>query len=267
MRRFQHLPDVSAASRFVVPSALAATSLLHHAVLRAHHHAATHLGLTPARLDTELQRVVVEPASAADASSSSAEAPPLPPSLSSSSTAAAHHHPLLPEGLQQDWIRESFSPTQSLVRFVPTNGTFVVGPDDVLRYHPPGGEGDDALLLDLPCCTLTVQYDRRQYPPPPATTTTMMATMATHAHDPWVVKLFNVGLLVGAVELLIAVDTYRDDRMQSQEPSFPAFARFDASVLVALLLGPRTLAALPVPLVPNYQAQVGATIYAIIIMP
>jgi phage RecT family recombinase len=44
----------SIASRVVLPSALVSTSLLHHTVLRGHHHAATHIGLSSARLNAEL---------------------------------------------------------------------------------------------------------------------------------------------------------------------------------------------------------------------
>jgi hypothetical protein len=269
MRRFQSLPGVSIASRVVLPSALVSTSLLHHTVLRGHHHAATHIGLSSARLNAELLLQAPSPPTptmmmtgliggttvvAEEEEEVEVEAP-------TAAAAAAATPPLLllPDGLEQDWIRESLSPTQSLVRFTPINkGTFVVGPDDVLRFHHGGEEGH--MILDLPCGTLCVHYDPRQYAQPHTPTTT---SAAVQTHDPWVVKLLNVGLLVGAVELLIAVDTYkgRDDQMQSQEPSLPAFARFDTSVLVALMLGPRALSTFPASLVPNYQAQVCVCVY------
>lgn len=65
----------------------------------------------------------------------------------------------LPEGLSQTWIHGNLSNTLHVVRVVPTTGTFAIGPDDVLRFH--GGEQP---LADLPCNTMAVSFDTKQFP-------------------------------------------------------------------------------------------------------
>ena len=102
----------------------------------------------------------------------------------------------LPEGaiprehvLQQSWISKQLAGTLYTLSVVPQGGSFAVGPDDILRYHGESG------LLDttgLPAPTFPIRYDERLH-------TTDRA---------WATHLLNVALYVGAVELLISVDTY-----------------------------------------------------------
>jgi hypothetical protein len=260
LRRFQLIRGVSAASRVVVPSSLAASSLLHHSIMQAHHVAATHVGLTSAQV--EAAAAATSDAKQQEPADDNAE-PQCPENSEENNEGAVvvaqskGSPPVLPEALCQDWIKESFSPTLSLVRIVPTSGTFVVGPDDVLRFH------SDGPLIDLPCSTLVVHYDPRQYPSSAANTEGVAASSADAPpgeapHAPWTIKLFNVGVLAGAVELLIAVDTYRggrDDAVQ-REPSLNAFARFDCRVLAALMLRTRPVPTIPASVVSTFQSQV-----------
>jgi hypothetical protein len=281
VRRFSAVHGVSPASRVLFPSNLATTSMLHHAIVQAHHISGTHFGMTQAALDglrhssnPAEAKVVVD--TNHNNNNNEEDGPPLPPSKEE--TLAVAIVPVLPENLTQDWIKSSLSPTISLIRVVPQTGTFAVGPDSVLRFHSEGG------LLDLPCGTLLVQYDARQYPTATAATvavaeiknddqvvdgdkktaatTMMIARGDAVSHDPWLIKLFNVAVVAGAVELLVTVDTYRgkDDGSGGGEVSLPAFARIDVSVLVAILLR-ATQHSLAVPLpeavTTTFDVQVG----------
>lgn len=88
----------------------------------------------------------------------------------------------------------------------------------MLRFHPEGES-----LSDLPSCgALLVQYEPRQYGPA--------------ASRDWVIKLLNIAVMMGAVELLVALDTYRSKKDDSGNNNMHAFARVDLSKIVAAML-------------------------------
>jgi len=102
-------------------------------------------------------------------------------------------------------------------------GIFAVGADDVLRFHA----GENEVLADLPSSSssnsvLLVHYEPRQYAPA--------------ASRDWIIKLLNLAVMLGAVELLIALDTYRSKRDENKELSMHAFARVDLSKIVNAML-------------------------------
>lgn len=91
--------------------------------------------------------------------------------------------------LQQSWISKNLASSVFAMRVTPTEGTFAIGPDDVLRFH-----GTDSILeaAGLTTPTFPVHYDAKLY-----------SSNAT-----WAAHLLNVALFVGAAELLIIADTY-----------------------------------------------------------
>jgi hypothetical protein len=134
---------------------------------------------------------------------------------------------LLPPGLNQELIKSNFAQTISVVRISPTMGTFALGADNILRFHSEGA------LADLPHGSIIVRFDPRQYP------------SGNAENLIWTIKLFNIAVIVGAMELLVAVNTYqrRNDGGgdggggdgPQRETKFYAFARIETAAFTNLI--------------------------------
>ena len=95
---------------------------------------------------------------------------------------------------------------------------------------------------DLPCSTFLVRFDTRLYP---ADTTEGLA---------WTIRLLNVAVLFGAVELFVAVDLYRG-KDDSREPSLYSFARIDPTPFMTLIQRQGALPSVPSYIAAAFQAQ------------
>ena len=121
-------------------------------------------------------------------------------------------------GLNQAMIKGNISATVSVVKILleKGHGTFAIGADDILRFHASQS------LADIPCTTMTVQYDG----------------LGFGASKDWVCKLFNVLALSGGMELVVIMDSYQTNKTQQQggDIVLDAFARPDISGLIGRLL-------------------------------
>jgi hypothetical protein len=154
-----------------------------------------------------------------------------------------------PEGLCQDMIKGNISSTVSLVRATPSpaHGVFAYGADDKLRFHL-----NDS-IADLPCVeTLLVKFDEAVF-------------FGLGGGDggeadkkEWVAKMMNVAVTMRAMEMFIAVDTYKAkdsggadgaaDGGSKGEQSMDCYVRIDTSVMTAFALAstpPTPAASLP----------------------
>jgi hypothetical protein len=156
-----------------------------------------------------------------------------------------------PEGLCQDMIKGNISSTVSLVRATPSpaHGVFAYGADDRLRFHL-----NDS-IADLPCVeTLLVKFDEAVF-------------FGLGGGDggeadkkEWVAKMMNVAVTMRAMEMFIAVDTYKAkdsgsggadgaaDGGSKGEQSMDCYVRIDTSVMTAFALAstpPTPAASLP----------------------
>jgi hypothetical protein len=127
--------------------------------------------------------------------------------------------------LTQDMIKGNLSTTVSLIRAVPgqAQGVFALGPDDKMRFHI------NEPMSDIPCAdTLMVHYDA--------------AIFAAGKDKDWVAKLFNVAVVMKAVELFVAVDTYKSNKAAGGDGEdgggfiMDCYARLDVSVLISHIL-------------------------------
>ena len=131
------------------------------------------------------------------------------------------HLPPAAEGtknkINQEWLKGSISNTVSIVKVTADQGTFAIGPDDVLRFHVTQP------LADLPCAQMTVQCD---------------AGVFGADNKDWVCKLFNVLTLMGAMELLVILDSYKASKLESEgeDSVLEGFARVDVPALIERLL-------------------------------
>lgn len=134
-----------------------------------------------------------------------------------------------PKGLQQDMLKGNLSSTVSLIRAVPSQaqGVFALGADDNMRFHI------NEPIADLPCSgsLLRVHYDP--------------AIFASGSDKDWITKLFNVALVMGAIEIFVVVDTYKTSKQQQaaggggeddEGPSMDCYARLNVSVLISSIL-------------------------------
>ena len=121
--------------------------------------------------------------------------------------------------LRQSMVKGNLSSTVSLVRAAieKGQGTFAIGPDDVLRFHPTES------LSDLPGAQISITYDANGF---------------GGASKDWVCKLFNVLALAGCMELLVVMDSYKpkNDASAEEDAALSAFARPDIGTLLGLLL-------------------------------
>ena len=219
LRSYTPMPNLSASARHLFASSVASATLEHARVRLTQFQSAEHVAL-------QQQRVATPPAPDSD------------PNHANNNNNATTTTPL-PPGLNQEWIHGNLSATISLVRLVPTAGTFAMGPDDVLRFH-----ADDQLSApaDLPCSTFLVRFDTRLYP---SDTTEGLA---------WTIRLLNVAVLFGAVELFVAVDLYRG-KDDSREPSLYSFARIDPTPFMTLIQRQGALPSVPSYIAAAFQAQ------------
>jgi hypothetical protein len=132
-----------------------------------------------------------------------------------------------PKGLQQDMLKGNLSSTVSLIRAVPgqAQGVFALGADDNMRFHI------NEPIADLPCSgsLLRVYYDPTIF--------------ASGTDKDWITKLFNVALVMGAIEIFVLVDTYKTSKQQQaavgeddEGPSMDCYARLNVSVLISSIL-------------------------------
>ena len=136
----------------------------------------------------------------------------------------------LPAGLLQDMLKGNLSTTVSLIRTVPSQaqGVFALGADDKMRFHI------NDPISDLPCTeTLMVHYDP--------------AIFAAGKDKDWVAKLFNVAVILKAIELFVVVDTYKsngsskaannnNDEAGGGGFTMDCYARLDVSLLISSIL-------------------------------
>ena len=206
IRTVRPLATLSAASASWLPSRIFANGVPDAAALLSHFIAGTHL--TPAAL--ALRAPHGEPYVTDD----DAGVAPLP------ENAIPREHVL-----QQSWISKQLASSLYTLRVTPTSGRFAVGADDILRFH-----GDAALLdatgLQVP--TFPVRYDEKLHP----------------ADLEWTTQLFNIALFLGAVELLLAVDTYSGGS-SGEGGSVAAYARIRQSPWNDVLFAKAPLPQLP----------------------
>ena len=100
------------------------------------------------------------------------------------------------KNINQALMKGNLSSTVSVVRIniEKGQGSFAIGPDDVLRFHASHA------LSDIGCSRLNVYYDTQGF--------------GTTSKD-WVCKLFNVLCLTGSMELLVVVDSYKAEKEAS----------------------------------------------------
>lgn len=136
------------------------------------------------------------------------------------------------EGWQQSLMRNNLATTVFFIHTVPTSGTVGAGPDDVLRFY-----GNEAFLeaTGLKVHTFAVKYDERQYAP-----------------MDWAIRLFNVAILGGALEMLVAADLYGGSD-GSREPNVTGFLRIRHSAMVDTLLNAKPAADLPACVVDTFS--------------
>ena len=145
----------------------------------------------------------------------------------------------LPEGLQQVLIAQNFAKTTYFLHTLPRAGLIESDADDLLRFY--GDAAELARTTGLTTATLPLRYDEAQFP-----------------SREWAVKLFNLALSAGALELLIAVNLGNDASIvaaSADAPPIVAYARLRQSRLVELLLSKEAL----LPKVPDAIAEVFRT--------
>lgn len=120
------------------------------------------------------------------------------------------------KGLCQEMIRANFSTSCFFIRVIPTpqNGVFSIGPDDVMKFfikHP---------LVDLPQVgdgggmgTLMVHFNPADFMFNYRQTCELNSTLEkSQSFREWIVKLFNILILMGALEMFVIVDTYKNNK-------------------------------------------------------
>jgi hypothetical protein len=210
----RQINTLAASSASWLPSRIFTTNVQDGAALLAHFTAGTHL--SPAGL------ALRAPHGEAYVTDEDAGVAPL------SENAIPREHVL-----QQSWISKQLASSLFAVRAVPSGGSFAIGPDDILRFH---GEQSNILdLTGLQAPSFPVRYDEKLYT----------------TNREWVVQLLNIGLFVGAVELLIAADTYSGGNSSENNNNISAFARIRQGPWSDVFFSKTPMAQLP-PFIANY---------------
>jgi hypothetical protein len=153
--------------------------------------------------------------------------------------------------LNQDMLKGNVSSTVSVTKIVleKGQGTFAIGPDDVLRFHATQP------LSDLPCSSMTIQYDA--------------AAFGADVSKDWVCKLFNVLALAGSVELLVILDSYKTSKLESEgaEMVLEAFARPIVSSLIGNIIRSKPQPAMDIPFVRDAFAATAKYMVAFEMVP
>ena len=139
----------------------------------------------------------------------------------------------VPDGLNQGLMAQNLAKTSYLLHALPRSGVVESDADDVLRFY---GDAEFTKATELTTATLPLLYDEAQFP-----------------SREWAVKLFNLALSAGALELLIAVNAGGD--ATDSGPPAVAYARLRQSRLIELLLSKEAL----LPKVPDAIAEVFRT--------
>ena len=202
-------PKVSAAAFGLVPPRLLPTSIHGANSLQAHYASATHL-------------------TAEALSLRSAPLPTAPENEDQTLGVAPIAPSEWPQGLHQLWLRGNLAPTSRLLSIVPSGGLVALGADDQLYYHGDAAFGD-ASGLGISDARLPLAYETRQF---------------GDKNREWVVKLFNVARIAGALELLVAIDLYRGGQ-EDRPPTAFVFARVQTATLVASLRASAPITPLP----------------------
>jgi len=191
------------------------------------------------------------------------------------------------EGLNQEYIAQSFSKNVALLQIVPKAGQFVIFADGTLRFIMDREVG----LGDIPVTdeegSLRVRVDDRQVPFMPDFASAMAPTSGEEqtaedsqqqqqeqppgaSEDPendaqleqlmqarrdWGVAYLNLALRMGIIELLVAVNT-QQDQSPTESPHF-ALARFNLTPLLTQLAAIR-LPKLPPAIEARFVAERGA---------
>jgi hypothetical protein len=143
----------------------------------------------------------------------------------------------LPEGLNQALIAQNLAKATYFLHALPRSGVIESDAEDVLRFYGDGPEL--AKATGLCTATLPLLYDEAQFP-----------------SREYAVKLFNLALAAGALELLIAVNLGSDILAAATDaPPIVAYARLRQSRLVELLLSKDAV----LPKVPDAVADVFRT--------
>jgi hypothetical protein len=147
--------------------------------------------------------------------------------------------PLSEEGLNQKLIAQNLAKTTYFLHVLPRAGVIESDADDVLRFY--GDASEMARTTGLTTGAMPLLYDEAQFP-----------------SREWAVKLFNLALSAGALELLIAVNLGADASLLSATADAApviAYARLRQSRFVELLLSKDAV----LPKVPDEIAEVFRT--------
>ena len=131
-------------------------------------------------------------------------------------------NPLTEKGLHQALIAQNFAKTTYFLHALPRAGLIESDADDVLRFY--GDAAEMARTTGLTTGAMPLLYDEAQFP-----------------SREWAVKLFNLALSAGALELLISVNMGGDGSLVADASPIVAYARLRQSRLVELLLSKEAL--------------------------
>jgi len=165
------------------------------------------------------------------------------------------------KGLTQEMLRGNMSTSCFLIKAIPTqaNGIFAIGPDDTVRFFL------NQPLADIPSSgNLTVHWDPNDFlynshmvqKKIPSFETTLQ-------YKEWVVKLFNVFQLIGAVELITIVDTYKKNKAQQEDSAdasdliLDTYARINVSIITEKMIASKSRPAASYPFIANAMTKQG----------
>lgn len=131
--------------------------------------------------------------------------------------------PSPPTNMRQDWLVGNLASTNTVVRasLSPDAGSFAIGPDNLVRFHVEKEGGIVSDCTAVGCGTaFPIRYDARQFENAPAE---------------WVVAWLNIALMLGAIELLISIDSHQGKDSANATPVL-GFVRTHVAVITSALL-------------------------------
>jgi hypothetical protein len=123
--------------------------------------------------------------------------------------------------LNQKLVQGSLSNTVQLLALTPqtSHGVFAMGADGKIKLfmHQPIG--------DVKAYSINTVFDRKAHHCP-----------EDGSNDDWMVKLLNLGVMLGAVQLLVIMDTYKNKDVAEGDMVLEGYARVDVSQMLKKIL-------------------------------
>jgi hypothetical protein len=123
--------------------------------------------------------------------------------------------------LNQSLIQGSLSNTVQLLALTPqtSHGVFAMGADGKIKLFLHQAIGD------VKAYSINTAFDRKAHHCP-----------EDGSNDDWMVKLLNLGVMLGAVQLLVIIDTYKNKDVAEGDMVLEGYARLDVSQMLKKIL-------------------------------